>query len=419
MGFPSGKTAIVGVYTTKQAKSLKPRTSVSLEIEAIRGALDDAGLTPQDVDGVVPLNHAPYGVPASVHMFWAEQLGEHPLTFMEIGIAAGGLAKAAAAIDAGMANVVVLFWGKAGYEIGPRGTAVADRAPRTTPWHWDPSGATCRTWYAMWAQRYMHEFGVTNEDLAEVAVTHRYHATLNPDSVMGSRGEITVDDVHREPVRRPNRCTCSTARSTTTAATRSSSRRKRSRAIAASPRSGCSAAPNRPTPTSTQTINDPWFPDEGKAVRRTADIAFAQAGVSRDDIDVAGLYDCYTVTMLRDLEEMGFCKLGEGAELLQRRPHPAGWIDAVQHRRRPAVEQPQHQPVGHAHDRGGAAAARRMRRAAGRERQDRRLLVAGLCGARHGRHARHGGRLDYTSSGRTDSAYRLSVASSPKSENWR
>ena len=50
-------------------------------------------------------------------------------------------------------------------------------------------------WYAMWAQRYMHEFGATSEDLARVAVTHRYHATLNPDSVMGNKGEITVDDV--------------------------------------------------------------------------------------------------------------------------------------------------------------------------------------------------------------------------------
>src|SRR5690349_9771753 len=53
---------------------------------------------------------------------------------------------------------------------------------------------------------------------------------------------------------------------------------------------------------------------QGHSVRRSGDVAFAQAGVSRDDIDVAGLYDCFTVTMLRDLEEMGFCKLGEGAD---------------------------------------------------------------------------------------------------------
>ncbi|MDP2013017.1 MAG: thiolase family protein, partial [Actinomycetota bacterium] len=62
------------------------------------------------------------------------------------------------------------------------------------------------------------------------------------------------------------------------------------------------------------TINKPWFPTEGKAVRRTAERAFSMAGVTREDIDVAGLYDCFSITMLRDLEELGFCELGEGFE---------------------------------------------------------------------------------------------------------
>src|ERR1700683_1491903 len=107
MPFPSGKTAIVGVYTTKQAKPLLPRTPVSLQLEAIKGARAAAGLQPSDVDGVTPLDPAPYGTPASVHMFWAEQLGERPLTYLEVGIASGGPAKAANAIGAGGASVVV------------------------------------------------------------------------------------------------------------------------------------------------------------------------------------------------------------------------------------------------------------------------------------------------------------------------
>jgi acetyl-CoA acetyltransferase len=312
MPFPSHQTAIVGVCTTQQAKSLAPRSSVSLELEAIKGALADAGLTARDVDGVVPLNHAPYGVPASVHMFWAEQLGERPLTFMEIGIAAGGLAKASAAIDAGMANVVVLFWGKAGYQIGPRGTGRPDRAPRSEPWGFDLHGGYMSTWYAMWAQRYMHEFAVSSEDLAQVAVTHRYHATLNPDSVMGSRGEITVDDVlSSRMVADPlHLLDCAIDNDGGYAIVIASA------AVAADCRrtpvwvlGGAEAAYTD----FYQSIDDPWFPEEGKAVRRTADRAFAQAGVSREDVDVAALYDCYTITMLRDLEEMGFCKLGEGA----------------------------------------------------------------------------------------------------------
>jgi acetyl-CoA acetyltransferase len=62
------------------------------------------------------------------------------------------------------------------------------------------------------------------------------------------------------------------------------------------------------------TIDAPWFTEHGQSVRVAGDIAFAQAGVTRDDIDVGGLYDCFTITMLRDLEELGFCKMGEGAD---------------------------------------------------------------------------------------------------------
>jgi acetyl-CoA C-acetyltransferase len=64
-------------------------------------------------------------------------------------------------------------------------------------------------------------------------------------------------------------------------------------------------------------INEPWFPDDGQAVRTAANKAFAMSGLSRDDIDVANLYDCFTITLVRDLEEMGFCKLGEGAQFVK------------------------------------------------------------------------------------------------------
>jgi acetyl-CoA acetyltransferase len=312
MPFPSGKTAIVGVYTTEQAKSLLPRTSVSLQFEAIKGALDDAGLTHADVDGVIPLDPSPYGRPVSEHMFWAEQLGERPLTYLEVGIASGGLAKAATAIGAGMANVVVLFWGKAGYQIGPRGTPRPDSAPRTGAWGYDIHGAYMTPWYAMWAQRYMHDFGVTSAELAEVAVTHRYHATLNPDSVMGRRGEITVDDVLgsriiASPLHLLDCAIDNDGGYAIVIASEAVARNCRQTPVWV-----LGGAESAYTDIYTS-ISDPWFPEEGKAVRRTADLAFAQAGVTRDDIDVAGLYDCFTVTMLRDLEEMGFCKLGEGA----------------------------------------------------------------------------------------------------------
>jgi len=311
MGYAQRRAAIVGVYTTEQARFMD-RTGISLQLESIKGALDDAGLSPADVDGLVPLDQTPNGQMTSAHMFWAEQLGERPITFMDIGLASGGLAKAALAVSAGLCNVAVLFWGKAGWKVGPGGKAVPASAPRGYDWAGDAHGAYMTPWYAMWAQRYMHEFGVTSEDLAEVAVAHRHHATLNPDSVMGSRGEITVEDVtgSRMIATPLHLFDCAIDTDGGYAIVVASAEVAR----------GCRGKPvwviGGAEATHTDgytTIDAPWFPEQGHSVRRSGDIAFAQAGVTRDDIDVAGLYDCFTITVIRDLEELGFCKLGEGA----------------------------------------------------------------------------------------------------------
>src|SRR5580658_3395900 len=312
MGYAQRRAAIVGVYTTEQARFMD-RTGISLQLESIKGALDDAGLSPANVDGLVPLDQTPNGHMTSAHMFWAEQLGERPITFMDIGLASGGLAKAALAVSAGMCNVAVLFWGKAGWQLGPRGTQVPDRAPRVEEFSWQLAGGYYSAWYALWAQRYMHEFKVTSEDLAEVAVTHRYHATLNPSSIMGGRGAITVEDVvSSRMVADPlHLLDCAIDNDGGYAIVIASEAVARS--CRQTPVWVLGGAESAYTDIYTS-ISDPWFPEEGKAVRRTADLAFAQAGLTRADIDVAGLYDCFTVTMLRDLEEMGFCKLGEGAD---------------------------------------------------------------------------------------------------------
>jgi acetyl-CoA acetyltransferase len=172
------------------------------------------------------------------------------------------------------------------------------------------------SWYAMWAQRYMHEFNVTNADLAEVAVFTRYHATLNPDSVMGSRGEITVDDVLAsryvcEPLHLLDCSLDTDGGYAVVIASADVARNCRKQPIWVL--GGAEAYYTD----FYATINDPWFPNEGKAVRKATDRAFGLAGISRDEIDVAGLYDCFTVTTIRNLEEMGFCKIGEGADYVK------------------------------------------------------------------------------------------------------
>jgi acetyl-CoA acetyltransferase len=312
MGFPGRAAAIVGVYTTAQARVIE-RSSMSLQIESIKGAVADAGLTVDDIDGVLPFDRTGYGTSMFAEQSWATQLGGRTLSFAEPGSPSTGLAKAALAISAGMCNVAVAFWGKAGWKLGPGGTPVPDAAPRVPEWDFRLFGAGYAHFYALWAQRYMHEFGVTAEDLAQVAVTHRHHATLNPESVMGSRGELTIDDVLS------SRMVCSPLHLLDCALDTDGGY---ALVVASADRArDCRKKPvwilgggDGMHADFYGTIDDPWFPPTGHSVRTAADIAFAQAGVTRDDIDIGGFYDCFTVTMLRDIEELGFCKPGEGAD---------------------------------------------------------------------------------------------------------
>jgi acetyl-CoA acetyltransferase len=312
MGFPQRQAAIVGVYTTEQGK-LPDRTSFSLQLEAMKGALDDAGLTLADVDGLLPMSGSDHLAGTNAHQFWAEQLGERPISLVETGGASGQLAKAAAAIAAGLTDVAVLFYGKAGRWTGPRGTPVpVDRAPRVPEWSFAQAGAYMTTWYALWAQRYMHEFGITGEDLAEVAVFTRHHATLNPNSVMGRKGDITIQDVVNsrwvcEPLHLLDCSIDNDGGYAVVIASAEVARNCRKKPVWVL--GGAEAYYTD----FYATINDPWFPEEGKAVRKATERAMRLAGIGHEDIDVLGTYDCFTITTIRNLEEMGFCKLGEGA----------------------------------------------------------------------------------------------------------
>jgi acetyl-CoA acetyltransferase len=311
MSFPSRKAAIVGVYTSEQARTL-PRTAWSLELECIRGALADAGLTHHDVDGLVPMA---FHSPLTVHMQWAEQLGGRPISFIDIGSGAGSAAKAAVAVAAGMANVVVVYFANAGFRLGPQGSSSQAGAPRAADMSHTIQGAYMSPWYAMWTRRYLHQFNVRPEYLAEYSVVARYHATLNPESVMGGRGEITVEDVFNsrmisDPL---HLLECPLDNDGGYAFVIASEEVARN---CKKPPIWILGGAEAVYTDFYMTITPDWINDKGQAVRRSADLAFGMAGVSRDEIDVAGLYDCYPVTVARDLEEVGFCKLGEGADYI-------------------------------------------------------------------------------------------------------
>ena len=321
MAFPRRQAAVVGVYTTEQARFMD-RSSMSLAVEAIKGALDDAGLGLKDVDGVVPTDaaFAPPELGKWVgkwhEQFWVGQLGGRPLSYAAPLSGSLGAQKAAVAVAAGMANVVVLFNGKANHEIGPRGTPVSERSPRVDAWSTPSWGGYTTPWYALWARRYMHEFGATNEDLAQVGVIHRHHATLKPDSLMGSRGEITVEDVlaSRMIANPLHLLDCSLDNDGGWAIVIASAEVARN----------CRKKPvwiiggaEGLNSDSYLTVDAPWIRPEDSPARRVGAISFAQAGITREDVDVANLYDCFSITFIRDLEELGFCKLGEGADYVK------------------------------------------------------------------------------------------------------
>lgn len=321
MAFPRRQAAVVGVYTTEHARFMD-RTSTSLTVEAINGALADAGLGLADVDGIVPTVAAFAGrglgtwVSRSPEQFWAAQFGDRQLSYINHQSGSNGAHQAAIAVAAGMANVVVLFHGKANHQLGPQGTPVPDRAPRVDAWTSGPWGGFMAGWYAMWARRYMHDVGATGEDLALAGVNQRYHATLKPDSLMGVKGEITVDDVLQsrmiaDPLHLLDCAVDNDGGWAIVIASAEIARDCRSKPIWII--GGAEGADSDPY----LTVDVPWIRRESSPVRRAGDNAFAQAGITRDDIDVANLYDCFSITFLRDLEELGFCKLGEAADYIR------------------------------------------------------------------------------------------------------
>ena len=320
MGFPKRQAAIVGVYNTEQGK-LPDRTSFSLQLEAIRGALDDAGMTLDDIDGLLPMSGsthvAGFDGPTAAHQFWAEQLGGRPISLMEVGGASGQLAKAAAAISAGMCETAVLFYGKAGRPVGPRGSARPDRAPRVGRMAvLDPRGVHDPVLRACG----LSATWTSSRSPPRISPRSRSSTVTTPPSTRtrswgaGGRSPSTTCSTRAGS---PNRCTFSTARSTPTAGYAVvMTTAERARSARQKPVYVLGGAEAVYTDFYVS-FSEPWFGDEGKSIRKAADRAFSLAGVSRDDVDVVGSYDCFTVTGLRNLEEMGFCGIGEGADYVR------------------------------------------------------------------------------------------------------
>jgi acetyl-CoA acetyltransferase len=308
--------AIVGVGETppvrRSEKSLR-----ALVVEAVSNALDDAGLKPFDVDGILSDGLVmPTTVPRD---FVAAQFGIDRR--YDGGMSFGGAGSACApqlaqlAISSGLAKAVVYYfgvdWGTR--TSGPYGfhDLYAGKMAFEKPYGFNAQPS----YFALWARRCMHEYGLTERDLATIAVTQRASALLNPRSQV--KKPLSYDDyfaarVVSDPLRVPDCCLITDG-------------------VGAFVMTSLERARDLPKPPvrvlgtgfGSEPVNgDDAFTQPGGMMRipgakAAAERALGQAGLTHADIDFAEIYDCFSISCLLQIEEMGFCKRGEGAAFIR------------------------------------------------------------------------------------------------------
>jgi acetyl-CoA acetyltransferase len=283
-----------------------------LETQAFRRALDDAGLETADIEG---LASAGYGGMHEVQL--AEYLGIRP-RWLESTSCGGSSFEfhtmhAFRAIQAGDVDTIAIVYGNnqlsasgrtlgTGGGGGGRGRAMALPIGMTYEL---PTGLTLVGSYAMAAQRHMHQYGTTAEQLASIAVQVREHASRNPNAMY--RDPITVDDVLSsklvaDPLHKLDCCVISDGGCCLILTTE-----ERARAAAHRPVYVRGAAGGT-THHSIQAMADMTT----TAAAVSGPKAFAEAGITPADVDVFEMYDSFTYTVLVVLEDLGFAAKGEG-----------------------------------------------------------------------------------------------------------
>ncbi len=311
------QACIVGVGETAYTRGTE-MTPLELQLQAILRALEDAGLANKQIDGIVPFPGLGLAEQFAVH------LGIEDLHFSE-AVHMGGatpvasLRTGATAVAMGLANYVLVPAGWTGYSgMRVRQAVVADvramSGGETARDYYFPYGATAPLqWFSFLARRHMHEFGTKPEHLGAIAVAMRKHAQLNPNAVMRGR-PMTLEDylespIVADPYRRFDCCleTDGAAALVVTTAERARDLKHRPVYIMA-------VATGQPFPADDILNRKDIFTI---GLTFAAPRAFAMAGVRPKDVDFAEIYDCFTFQALHQIEEIGFCKRGEGGPFVE------------------------------------------------------------------------------------------------------
>ena len=304
-----GKAYIVGAYEHPLRKA--PDHSVAqLHAEVAKGAIEDAGLSRDDIDGFFCAGDAPGANAWSL----ANYLNLNRLRHLDSTDMGGcsyliHVAHAAEAIAAGKCNVALVTLagrpsseGMSGTQVRVRGVNLPD-APFEMPYN-----PVTVNLYAMAAMRHMHEFGTTSEQLAWVKVAASHHAQHNPHALL--RDVVTVEDVLAspmisDPLHRLDSCVVTDGGGAIIIARPEIARtlnRPRVRLL------GCGE--------STKHQAGGRLDLSYTAAAWTGPRAFEEAGVTPADIQYASIYDSFTITVLLQLEDLGFCAKGQGGRFV-------------------------------------------------------------------------------------------------------
>lgn len=297
---------ITGAHDTAVGK-VPGSSAMSLQAEAALGAVADAGLSLADIDGVLCAYSLtqPHLMAGSV---FCEYLGLHPgtCTALQSGGATAGIMvmQAAALVASGQCNHVLLVTGDNRLTGMSRDGAMAALADVGHAEFERPFGISVPAAYALVARRYMHDYGVSTEDLAAIAVAMRDHATRHPKAQM--RDPITVADVLASkeiatPLHLLDCCLVSDGGAALVVSSKAASADTRGTPVAL-----LGAGQGH---THEHIVAAPSLVEFG--CKRSSATAFAQAGLTVDDIDVALIYDSFTITLLIELESIGFFGKGD------------------------------------------------------------------------------------------------------------
>jgi acetyl-CoA acetyltransferase len=303
--FPRGRSAIVAAATYGMGES-PGLSSMDLAVSASLGALDQVGLKPADVDGLF------IGLPDDYlsGLTFAEYLGIQPrLTENNRTGGSSFLTHAmwaALAIEAGQCDIALIAYGS--NQRTSSGGLISAMRPSAyeAPYKLGrPVGA-----YALAASRYMHEYGLKREQLGEVAIAARRWAALNPDAFM--RDPLTMEDylearMVSDPIGVRDCCLVTDGAAAVIMVSAERARHMAKRPVYLL---GAAAATDHRDITSMPDLTTTAAVHSGAR-------AFAQAGVKPADIDVVEVYDAFTINTILFLEDLGFCRKGEGGAFVE------------------------------------------------------------------------------------------------------